>query len=157
MRRFLRLSLLSIPHPLTQLLPYPSVPHKLSWLLSPRPRTPTDLSEKLRAAVNNNDIDGCFSLLRRGADPNLGDSKGRMPLHFATTKNNPQLLQVLLQHGADPNMRDANGNTPLHLAACTSNTKMITLLLNAGCDPNARDGEGGRMEATVDESGVLMR
>ena len=99
------------------------------------------MSEKLRAAVNNNDVDGCFSLLRRGADPNLGDSKHRMPLHFATTKNNPQLLRVLLQHGADPNIRDANGNTPLHLAACTSNTKMITLLLNAGCDPNARDGE----------------
>ena len=50
-------------------------------------------------------------LLSRGADPNLIDGRGELPLRAALFY--PEIAKALLEAGADPNQRFATGNTAL--------------------------------------------
>jgi len=51
-------------------------------------------------------------------DPNVADSRGRTPLHFACCRANALIAKVLLDYGADPNRWDAKKEvTSLHCAA----------------------------------------
>ena len=43
------------------------------------------------------------AVLQAGANPNLGDLTGALPLHYAVALGDPQLVQLLLQAGANPN------------------------------------------------------
>ena len=45
-------------------------------------------------------------LLRRRADPNLGDRSGETPLMIAVRLRNERLVRLLLDHDADPDMAD---------------------------------------------------
>lgn len=42
------------------------------------------------------------AVLQAGANPNLGDLTGALPLHYAVAIGNPALVQLLLQAGAHP-------------------------------------------------------
>ena len=72
-------------------------------------------------------------MLEEGADVNVIDNYGRIPLHFAAFDGNPRVvkvyadlllsscsrcsLQLLLKEDADINAANDDGNTPLHIAA----------------------------------------
>ena len=43
------------------------------------------------------------AVLQAGANPNLGNCTGALPLHFAVALGDPALVQLLLQAGANPN------------------------------------------------------
>ena len=43
------------------------------------------------------------AVLQAGANPNLGDRTGALPLHYAVALGDPALVQLLLQAGANPN------------------------------------------------------
>jgi ankyrin repeat protein/WD40 repeat protein len=71
-------------------------------------------------------------LLKHSADPNIADSFGRTPLHFACCRAFFLCANELIDTGADVNAVDDNHFTPLLLSALQGNEKMVTSLLARG-------------------------
>ncbi|MCR6637586.1 MAG: ankyrin repeat domain-containing protein [Sporocytophaga sp.] len=108
-------------------------------------------------------------LIALGADVNVQDYSGMSPLHYACSKNDPELVDLLLNRGASVNIKDSLGFTPLILCfkevtwpsfnglvvgACgvyylstnhpqrVTSYKIVKALLNNGAKINERDKEG---------------
>jgi ankyrin repeat protein len=58
-----------------------------------------------------------IELLGRGANPNIADSAGYTPLHYAVMKGNLNAVQALLQKGANRDAASISGSTPRNLSA----------------------------------------
>ena len=91
-------------------------------------------------------------IIENQGDPNVRNSMGQTPLHFAMTRFrkrdvqfdfavNADVVRKLTAMGADPNASDDRGSTPLH-EAMESNPMMIRTLLDVGANPNAKTLEG---------------
>ena len=59
-------------------------------------------------------------LLRGGAQVNMQDDKGYLPLLLASATGCTKTVKLLLDHGAEVNMQDSNGNSALSLATDSS-------------------------------------
>lgn len=57
---------------------------------------------------------------------------GYTPLHFAASRGEYELVQILLKHGAHVNPIGANGKTPLHLASEMGRIETTILLIAHG-------------------------
>ena len=73
------------------------------------------------------------ALLSIGCDPVVRDSRGRTPLHHASSPRDMYsaylpVVIALLESGANPNTADSLGNTPLSLATKSGNSKMKRLM-----------------------------
>lgn len=79
-------------------------------------------------------------LIKKGADPNIGDDSGTKPLHIAASTEIG--IDILLESGADVNVTDENGDTPLHFAARNGTTRAVVLLLAQGADISITNNEG---------------
>ncbi|WP_181882333.1 ankyrin repeat domain-containing protein [Helicobacter didelphidarum] len=93
----------------------------------------------LLTAISYNNINGVFSALKDGVNPNIMDGFGNTPLILAI--ENPDILELLLIYGANPEEVNNEGNTPMSVALqrerLSKNTcKSIEVLLNNGADPN---------------------
>jgi len=70
-------------------------------------------------------------LLRRGANVNAIDDRGRSPLHeFAAIQSSPSLevLETLVEAGANTHLRDSMGYSALHLAVGVGNRPLVERL-----------------------------
>ncbi|KAG8173430.1 hypothetical protein JTE90_010365 [Oedothorax gibbosus] len=77
-------------------------------------------------------------LLGGGANPNIKDDKGKIPLHYASYNN----IGSLIKAGADPNMEDNEERTPLHSAAGVGDEKSVSTLLEHGANSNKKNKQG---------------
>ena len=68
-------------------------------------------------------------LVERGADVNLQDDEGELPLHVAVKEGNIDIVQFLLEQGSEVDVGDDCGSTPLLLAAEHGNVEASKLLL----------------------------
>ena len=55
-------------------------------------------------------------LLKSGANPNVSDENGRLPLHLAAEEDDRKLVADLIQHGSEWEAKDRSGKTPLEIA-----------------------------------------
>lgn len=77
-------------------------------------------------------------LLKAGLDPDIGDSKGKTPLHIAASNGHEECVKVLLKHTCNIHIRDMNGNTALWDAIASKHYSIFRILfqLAALSDPN---------------------
>ncbi|CAI0394268.1 unnamed protein product [Linum tenue] len=69
-------------------------------------------------------------LLKEGLDPNIGDSKGKTPLHIAASKGHKECVLVLLRYGGNVHLRDVDGNTALWEAISSNHNLIFGILLS---------------------------
>ncbi|CAL5183097.1 unnamed protein product [Lathyrus oleraceus] len=76
-------------------------------------------------------------LLRTGLDPDIGDSKGKTPLHIAASNGHEECIKVLLKHTCNIHIKDMNGNTALWYAIASKHYSIFRILyqLSALSDP----------------------
>lgn len=77
-------------------------------------------------------------LLRRGADPCCKTFKGTTPLHFAASKGDCAMLELLLAAAPGSlNAVNADHGTPMAFAASTGQGEAVEFLLSAGANDEA--------------------
>ena len=81
------------------------------------------------------------SYLLKFIKPDVVDTEGRTPLHYAFQENHSS-AQVLLSHGADISSRGDKRWTPLCVTSSYGVSKGVSSLLKAGAEVNARDNAG---------------
>lgn len=69
-------------------------------------------------------------LLKARLDPDVGDSKGRTPLHIAASKGHEECVRVLLKHRCNIHIRDLDGNTALWDAISAKHHAVFQILYN---------------------------
>jgi ankyrin repeat protein len=67
--------------------------------------------------------------LKIGADIGAQDEEGRTALHWATERDDLEIVKCLLENGADPNSMTYEGLTILHIAAQRGRSKVVDFLL----------------------------
>lgn len=67
------------------------------------------------------------ALLEKGANPNLADSNGITPLHFATMAENYELVNMLIAYKADKYKMNNKGKSAFDYALVTKNEKIISI------------------------------
>ncbi|MBA0855717.1 hypothetical protein Goshw_017942 [Gossypium schwendimanii] len=75
-------------------------------------------------------------LLKARLDPDIGDSKGRTPLHIAATKGHEDCVLVLLKHACNVHLQDMNGNTALWNAISSKHHSIFRVLYNCAAVSN---------------------
>ena len=73
-------------------------------------------------------------LLDNGADPNIGDEDGLLPVHVCATNLCLSLLKQILDCGADINGCDNNGRTALYFSVRASHREIFDELIYHKCD-----------------------
>ncbi|HVW99661.1 MAG TPA: ankyrin repeat domain-containing protein [Candidatus Babeliaceae bacterium] len=100
-----------------------------------------NVNEGLIEAIKEIKPDIVELLIKAGANINLPDKTGKMPLHWAISS--PSITKILISHGALVNYKNQyDWPTPLKLAVINSNDismETAIALLHAGADPNATD------------------
>ncbi len=91
------------------------------------------------AGGNANGMEACLSM---GADPNVPNPRGDMPLHIAARSGRHGVVLRLLEVGGDPTHGNPRGETPLHLAAQHGHADVCLALLAGGADPGQLDQSG---------------
>jgi cytohesin len=95
----------------------------------------------LHKAAYEGDAERVKELLKKGANPNTKDKKGRTPLHEAAQWGRLDVVELLLVRGADPTVKDKDGRTPLDLARAEGHRKVVSVIkgwLRQGGGPSRR-------------------
>jgi len=112
----------------------------------PRPSRPPE-EELLLDATQSANCSAILEALRRGANPNIVDPKGRTPLHFMAGVGLAPACVLLIHFGARVDVQDEDGLTPLHMAAGYANARTLKVLVAAGADLQLTgEGQGTALE-----------
>ncbi|ELT88636.1 hypothetical protein CAPTEDRAFT_47865, partial [Capitella teleta] len=74
------------------------------------------------------------ALVTNGANVDTSDHDGDTPLHMASIRKHPSIVNYLLENGADPNAINNEGNTPYHYAIWNEQKQLADSLLKYGAD-----------------------
>ncbi|XP_031549219.1 myotrophin-like [Actinia tenebrosa] len=101
------------------------------------------MTEEIRWALQNGDMDKVNELFSKGFDANKEMGlQGRRPLHIAADYGQKDVLALLLQKGADINAEDRNGITPLLATIWEGHYDCAEFLLEKGATPNGKAPDG---------------
>ena len=87
------------------------------------------LHAALHAALIYGNKEIAEMLIAKGANLNIQDEDGDVPLHIAVANGNNEIVELLLKKEADINIAGAYGLTPLHIAVAQDDKKTVALLL----------------------------
>ncbi|XP_074470601.1 protein TANC1-like [Sebastes fasciatus] len=96
----------------------------------------------LSAAAGRGRLEVCALLLERGAELEIPNRRGMLPLLTATKHGHTQVVELLLKQDADINVSEKQGRTALMLAASEGHMSTVELLLSKGAAPSSADQDG---------------
>src|SRR5579872_2704099 len=99
----------------------------------------SDGSTALLWLAHWNDTETADLVLKAGADANVANDFGMIPLSQACTNASFEFVRLLLKSGANPNAAIATGETPLMTCAKTGNVDAVRLLVEYGAAVNATE------------------
>lgn len=106
------------------------------------------LTQQLSDAIEAADIEKVKALLAKGADVNVQDRGGHLPLEAAAKKGSMELVRLLLDNGADPRAKSEAGNSALEAAfgeaMLFGHEEAARYFLDMGANVNAVDLKHGR-------------
>jgi hypothetical protein len=102
---------------------------KVEW------RNSKDESPLMMASIKGH-TDLVKLLIAKDADVN---KTGWTPLHYAASRAQKTIIEILLDHSAYIDAESPNGSTPLMMAAMYGNADCVRLLLEAGADPTLKN------------------
>jgi len=104
------------------------------FMYAAAPATDTRVAD---AAMQGN-REAVRALLKQAVDVNAAQGDGMTALHWAASKDDAELAQLLIYAGANVRATTRLGGiTPLWLAAQNGNARVLDVLLKAGADANA--------------------
>lgn len=109
----------------------------------------------LLTATEKQETNTVISLLKKGADINITDNKGRTPLMIATYKNDVKTAKALIDAGADVNIQDDMKNNPFLYAGAEGYLDILKLTIDAGADPSLTNRYGGTALIPASEHGYI--
>ncbi|KFN03601.1 ankyrin repeat domain-containing protein [Bacillus clarus] len=109
----------------------------------------------LLTATEKKETNTVISLLKKGANINTTDSKGRTPLMIATYENDIKTAKALIDAGADVNIQDDMKNNPFLYAGAEGYLDILTLTIDAGADPALTNRYGGTALIPASEHGYI--
>ncbi len=80
-------------------------------------------------------------MIEHGAEPNVEDTLGNIPLHIAAQHSNDEVAAYLIELGADVNKVNNFGWTPLKFSMWSDTTSTLELLLENGAKIEIRNPE----------------
>ncbi|KAE8698655.1 Potassium channel AKT2 [Hibiscus syriacus] len=89
---------------------------------------PRNMSISLLDVANTGNAAFLNELLKARLDPNIGDCKGRTPLHIAASNGHEECVLMLLKHACNLHLRDMNGNTALWDALSSKHHSIFRIL-----------------------------
>lgn len=102
-----------------------------------------ELNKRLLATVQDGDFSKVKAVLNRCANINAqNDKDGCVPLHYASTMGDLEVVKYMVEKGADFNMKDNFEQTPLHLAAMYGKLEVVKYLKERGAILNVVDTFG---------------
>ncbi len=78
-------------------------------------------------------------LLKKGADPNIGDHENSTPFHHAAISGSKEIIDILLENEVDVNFQDDNGNSALLFALMYRQPEIAEYLIEKGADVKVRN------------------
>jgi imidazolonepropionase-like amidohydrolase len=92
-------------------------------------------AEHLHQAAANGEIERVKLLISEGADVNVKNNEGLIPLHYAAREGHKEIVELLLAHGADVNIGGADYNrTAAEFAMWSNHMEIVRLLVSKGAD-----------------------
>src|SRR4030095_16666424 len=83
-------------------------------------------------------------LLKKGADPNIGDAKGDTALIIASRIGFDEAVDWMIRLGAKVDTANRQGETALIIAVQQRQPRVVERLLLAGANPDKGDHDAGR-------------
>ena len=103
----------------------------------------------LHAAAANGNLEIVDLLIERGADVNLKDIHGRVPMFVALAEHQPEVAARLAEADTNPNVRTVDGSTLLMAAVRAEEIQLVQWALDHGTDVNAIRPEKNNATALI--------
>ncbi|MGF9966138.1 ankyrin repeat domain-containing protein [Bacillus rhizoplanae] len=113
------------------------------------------LNKQLLQAAEHREADTISKLIKKGANINAQDSKGRTATMIATYNNDVETAKVLIKAGADVNIKDDMKNNPFLYAGAEGYIDILKLTIEAGADPAITNRYGGTALIPASEHGYV--
>jgi len=97
----------------------------------------------LHIATRKRDLEWVGYLLKKGADPNIGDSQGDTALIIASRIGFEEAAQWMIQLGARVDSPNRRGETALIVAVQQRQPRLVEMLLKAGANADKSDHTAG--------------